>query len=90
MKCETCGRDLVLNFHHLIPQTLHCNKWFLKNFDVKDMDKRGMNLCNDCHKTIHAFYSEKQLGRDYNTPEKIKNDEKLRKAFRFFAKQRKK
>ena len=30
-KCELCGSiDDYLNFHHLIPRTLHSNKFFEK------------------------------------------------------------
>lgn len=89
MNCETCGRNLELTFHHLIPSTLHFNKWFQKNFTLQDMEKRGMNLCHDCHTTIHRFYPVKQLGREFNTAEKILSDEKLHNAFKFFAKQHK-
>ena len=88
MKCETCDRDRVLNFHHLIPRTLHSNKWFQKRYSGKEMDTRGMHLCNDCHKTIHKFYPAKQLGKEFNTVETILSDEKLSKTFKFFSKQK--
>ena len=33
-KCEMCGStDDYLNFHHLIPRTLHSNKFFEKNYE---------------------------------------------------------
>ena len=31
------------------------------------MRERGINLCESCHKFIHKKFSEKELGRDYNT-----------------------
>ena len=28
MLCELCYSEVVHNFHHYIPRTLHSNKWF--------------------------------------------------------------
>lgn len=69
--CELCQRDRELTFHHLIPRTTHRNKWFRKNFTREEM-QRGLNLCRDCHSAVHQFVpSEKELGRHYNTREKL-------------------
>jgi hypothetical protein len=69
--CELCAREHQLTFHHLIPRTTHKNKWFKKNFTRAEMG-RGLKLCGDCHTAIHSFVpSEKELGRDYNTREKL-------------------
>ncbi|HSH05902.1 MAG TPA: hypothetical protein VLL52_25530 [Anaerolineae bacterium] len=65
--CELCSRQLPLTFHHLIPRTCHRNKWFRKNFTRDDMRTRGLLLCRDCHKFIHQLFTEKELGRHYNT-----------------------
>jgi hypothetical protein len=65
--CELCGRIRPLSFHHLIPRTLHGNKWFRKNYDAMDMRTRGAELCKDCHEFIHRTFTEKELGRSYNT-----------------------
>jgi len=89
MSCDTCGRNLELSFHHLIPRTVHTNKWFQKNFSYEHMQQTGINVCRDCHHAIHEFYPEKQLGKDFNTLDKILADEKLHSSFRFFSKQRK-
>ena len=68
--CALCQREDSLTFHHLIPKTLHSNKWFKKNFTRQDMC-RGIDLCRDCHGAVHRFITEKQLGREFNTLEAL-------------------
>ena len=74
--CEMCGREMELTFHHLIPRTLHKNKWFKKNFTREEMNT-GIDVCRDCHNAIHKFIPEKELGRNYNTKEKLLGHEKV-------------
>ncbi len=76
MNCEFCKRDLKLTEHHLIPKTLHDNKWFKKNFSNEQLDE-FIELCRDCHDAIHQFIEEKDMGRNYNTKEKLLNHEKV-------------
>ncbi len=76
--CELCQREVERTTrHHLIPRTLHKNKWFKKNF-TKDEMIQTVDLCKDCHKEIHKFATEKELGRHYNTIEKLLEHEKIR------------
>jgi hypothetical protein len=71
MLCELCCCEEADNFHHLIPRTLHGNKWFKKRFTREQM-RRGIRVCRDCHKAIHDLIpDEKELGRHYNTLEKL-------------------
>lgn len=70
MICELCERDMVTTSHHLIPRSNHKNKWFKKNFSKFEMNRR-LDLCGDCHPAIHRFISEKELGKKYNTKEKL-------------------
>jgi hypothetical protein len=71
MPCELCGREEASSFHHLIPRTLHSNKWFKRRFTAKQM-RQGINVCKDCHGAIHDLVpDEKDLGRHYNTLEKL-------------------
>lgn len=81
--CKLCNRIQHLSFHHLIPVTLHKNKWFKKTFTKADMTKRGMMLCRDCHKYIHDTYKSKELGKVLNTIEALKQDEKMAKFIAF-------
>jgi 5-methylcytosine-specific restriction endonuclease McrA len=71
--CELCGsKKDYLNFHHLIPRTLHSSKWFKKRFDSKYMKEHGIWICKlFCHKQIHEFITEKEMGTTYNTLETL-------------------
>jgi hypothetical protein len=69
--CALCGRQKPLTFHHLIPRTCHRNKWFKKRFSKEEMRFRGVDLCYDCHDYIHKTFTEKELGRHYNTLEAL-------------------
>ena len=84
--CELCNRTKNRAFHHLIPKVCHKNKWFKKNFSKIDMTTRGLMLCRNCHKYIHICYTEKELGKKYNTREALMEDEKIAKFLKFIRK----
>jgi len=75
--CVLCGSQYGITFHHLIPKTCHTNKWFKKNFSMEDMRERGIDVCRKCHSFIHKQFSEKQLGRELNTLEKLTANEQI-------------
>ena len=82
-KCALCGRENELTFHHLIPRTLHKNKWFKKNFTREEMNQ-GVYLCKyECHREVHNLITEKEMGRSYNTLEKLKRHPKVKKYIKF-------
>ena len=85
--CELCDRVKELSFHHLIPRTLHSNKYYKKNYVSSYLKKTGLYLCKDCHKTIHEFFTEKELGKNYNTKEKLLSSEKIRSYLVWIKKQ---
>jgi hypothetical protein len=88
MSCPLCGRDRPLTKHHLIPATLHKNKWFRKRFTKEELGA-GVMVCRDCHSAIHKYIpSEKELGRNYNTIGKLKEHRELRKYTKWLARQR--
>ena len=87
-ECALCGSNKLLTFHHLIPRTLHRNKWFRKNFELTDMRERGITLCRKCHSFIHKQFSEKELGREFNSLEKLAGDERVQKFVSWARKQR--
>ena len=37
----------------------------------------GVDLCTLCHRNIHDFITEKEMGREYNTLEKVLSHEKV-------------
>lgn len=86
--CKLCNRVKVLTFHHLIPVTLHKNKWFKKHFDKMDLKTRGLMICKDCHGYIHKTFKPKELGKHFNTEEKLRKNEKIAK-FIIFVKKKK-
>ncbi|MEM9822941.1 MAG: hypothetical protein AAF985_17810 [Bacteroidota bacterium] len=79
LTCELCKRETKKTTkHHLIPRTLHRNKWFKKNFSSERMHQT-VNLCRDCHKEIHRQIPEKEMGRHFNSLELLLTHEKVAK-----------
>lgn len=68
-KCQLCGsEDDYLNFHHLIPRTVHSTRKFLKLFTKEYMKTNGVWICKAyCHRQIHRFITEKDMAMFYNT-----------------------
>jgi len=77
--CELCGSGHALTFHHLIPRTLHNNKWFRKNYSLVVMRESGLTLCRKCHSFIHTQFSEKELGRELNSLDKLLAEESVQR-----------
>lgn len=75
--CELCRRHGVskITEHHLIPREEGGAK-----LDVAW-------LCPDCHKQIHALYTNKELAIRLNTLEKLCADEKISKYLKYIRKQ---
>ena len=86
-ECSLCGSTDLITFHHLIPKTCHSNKWFKKNFSKTEMLENGIEVCRKCHSFIHQKFSEKYLGRELNTLEKIKSNEIIAKYIQWAKKQ---
>ena len=83
MLCQLCNREEAHNFHHLIPRTLHSNKWFKKRY-TRDELRQGIDLCKACHRAVHDLVpDEKELGRDYNTLERLRRHPKIDKYLRW-------
>ena len=87
--CRLCERVTKRgNEHHLIPRTCHSNKWFRKNYTRQQMQVTVW-LCTDCHKAIHLFVpSEKELGRDYNTIDKLLAHPEIERFVEWIRKQK--
>lgn len=87
--CELCEREMELNFHHLIPRTCHKNKWFRKEFTFEEMKKNGLMLCKGCHKAVHkSVPNEKELGKYYNTKEKLLEHQNIKRFVEWVNKRR--
>ena len=85
--CVLCGSPNRITFHHLIPKTCQKNKWFKKHFTKEDMIERGILVCRKCHSFIHKQFSEKHLGRELNTLDKIQDNDVI-KRYLVWAKKR--
>jgi hypothetical protein len=67
--CPLCGRKLVpgssVNQHHLVPRSRN--------------GRKTVTLHRICHAAIHAALSEKELERQYNTIERLRDHPQLRR-----------
>ena len=70
-RCETCGRDKPLTFHHLIPRMNHRKTRFRRRYSIAEMRSRGLYLCAECHRGIHDLIDERELGESFNTREDL-------------------
>jgi hypothetical protein len=75
-RCELCERsEIKLTKHHIIPK------------EEGGTEKDIVMICSDCHRQIHALYSNQELALRLFSIEALKNDEKLKKFIRFIKKQ---
>jgi len=88
LNCTLCNRVKELTFHHLIPVTLHNNKWFIKKFGKVYMIMLGIMLCKDCHDYIHKIFKPKKLGRELNTESLLRDNEEMSKFISYIKKQK--
>lgn len=76
-KCLLCERDDVAgNRHHLFPRTMHVRLKKRKIVDPKRL-KETIFLCYDCHDKIHSVFTESELAFEYNSLEKIKENQDI-------------
>lgn len=81
--CELCEVESAYNFHHLIPRTVHSNKWFKKRYTREQM-RSGLNTCKACHRAIHDLVpSEKELARHYNSLEQLREHPEIANFLRW-------
>lgn len=76
--CPICGRDLIagnsINDHHFIP----------KSKGGKNHDK--ITLHKVCHDFLHRRFTEKELSKEYNSPDKCLTDEAVQKFVKWLKK----
>ena len=89
-ECRLCRRTTKRGTteHHLIPRSCHKNKWFKKNYSLEEMNIT-VSLCRDCHTGVHQLVpSEKELGRKYNSIEKLRSHEEIGKFVVWVSRQK--
>lgn len=72
-KCEICGIETKLTKHHLIPR-VKCHNKYKK---IENDESNFIMICNECHRTIHAYFSETELRDKFNTIERLMSNEKF-------------
>ena len=82
MLCELCEVGEIYDFHHFVPRTLHSNKWFKKRYNKQELSK-GIQVCKECHTTIHNLVPEKKLGKEFNSLEKLLGHPEVQKYVRW-------
>ena len=89
-KCELCEREVITTSHHLIPRQIHSKNWCKHMFTREEMKGRRADLCGDCHPMVHQYFSHAELGKSYNTVDKLLTHEKVIKFVEWVSKQDKK
>ena len=73
----------------MIPRGVHRKKRFVNQFGKKEMHKRSLMLCKDCHNGIHDLIpDEKELAEKYNTKELLLENEAIQKHVAWVRKQK--
>lgn len=75
--CELCRREGILKIteHHLTPK------------QVGGANMPVAWLCEDCHKQIHALYSNKELAMRLNTVHLLEKDDRVSRYLKYIKKQ---
>lgn len=74
--CPICKRDVPEKYqeeHHLIPKSLQQRKKY------KPFINSTIIVCVNCADEIHQLFTEKELAENYNTLEKLLNNERIQK-----------
>ena len=78
MFCPLCAREALkdrTSDHHLIPKS--------RGGAMNDI----LSICIDCHNGIHAFFTNKELEKKYNTVESLLSNEKFSTHVKWLSKQ---
>ena len=74
MSCSLCEREaLYFSDHHLVPK---CRG-----------GTETLSICTDCHRAIHATFTNKNLEKKYYTVRALLRHKGFRKTIRFISRQ---
>lgn len=74
LMCPICERpNYHPSDHHMVPKSRG--------------GKATKTICADCHKAIHAHFTNKELEETYHTPEALLSHEGFAKQIKFISKQ---
>ena len=75
-RCPLCQRDIpcdLMERHHI---------------KTKEVDRTAtIPICNSCHNTIHALFSNKQIADGLDSLQSLRENEQFAKALKFIRKQ---
>jgi len=70
--CMLCFRETDnISEHHLVPKCRHRHKR-TKRSHTREECRETVPLCQPCHRTLHRFFTEKQLADEFFTIELLK------------------
>lgn len=85
--CVMCERHMPLTWHHLYPREVQ--KKFLKRGLMTEADKlRGINICRQCHNTIHRSFDNEMLAGQLHSVESLLEQEVIQKWVSYASKQK--
>ena len=86
-RCELCGRQQPLTFHHLIPRKVHRRPRFRKHYSREQLNQ-GIELCRLCHRAVHRLYSEMELAQRLNSLAALRADPAVARHLAWAARQK--
>lgn len=86
-RCELCGREQPLTFHHLIPRKMHRRPRFRKRYSREQLN-RGVLLCRLCHRAVHRLYDEMELAQRLNSLTALRADPAVARHLAWAARQK--
>ena len=87
-RCELCGRDKPLTFHHLIPRKMHRKRRIRAQFRREEMVSRGLWVCRLCHRQVHRLYNQEELATRLNTRGALASAPEMNSFLRWARKQK--
>ena len=87
-RCELCGREKPLTFHHLIPRKTHRKRAIRARHSRAELITRGIWLCRLCHRQIHRFYDERELADRLNTKDALESEPQMARFLEWARKQK--
>ncbi|KAK9762225.1 hypothetical protein K7432_012255 [Basidiobolus ranarum] len=85
--CLLCARCMPLTFHHLVPKATH-RQMLKKKIFSKEQLGEGITICRPCHSAIHRLITNEVLAIEFNTLDKLLDNESLQKWIKYAEKQR--
>jgi hypothetical protein len=86
--CSMCKRETPINLaeeHHLIPRSIASRNKYAKMPQL-EKGKETIRVCVSCGDQLHQLFTDKELGEDYNTLEKIVANKQVQNWIKWIGK----